>query len=147
MVAMKPKLFIAQLDRALIESAIQKAEQQTSGEIRVVIHRRPTEDAVAAARAEFVRLGMARTRHRNAVLLFVAPASQSFAIIGDEGVHAKCGDAFWSEVAAAMQKSFRDGHHTAAVIGGIARAGALLAEHFPMEPGAADELPNRVIER
>ena len=144
---MQPKHFIARLDRAAIESAIQKAEHQTSGEIRIVIHRAPAADAVAAARAEFVRLGMTKTRHRNAVLLFVAPASQSFALISDEGVHAKCGDAFWSEVAAAMQKDFRDGNHTGAILEGIQRAGALLAEHFPPEPGAANELPDQVIER
>jgi uncharacterized membrane protein len=144
---MKPRHFIARLERQRIEAAIQQAEHKTSGEIRVVIHRRPAEDAVAAARHEFVRLGMTKTRHRNAVLLFVAPASQSFAIMGDEGVHAKCGDAFWSEVASAMQKNFKDGNHTGAVLEGIERAGALLAEHFPREPGDANELSDQVIER
>jgi uncharacterized membrane protein len=143
----KPRHFIAKLDRQLIETAIQQAELKTSGEIRVVIHRKPVDDAVAKARHEFVRLGMPKTRHRNAVLLFVAPASQAFAIIGDEGVHAKCGDPFWAEVAAVMQKNFRDGNHTAAIIEGIERAGALLAAHFPHEPGDANQLPNRVIEQ
>ena len=144
---MKPGHFIAKLDRQRIETAIAQAELQTSGELRVVIHRKPVADAVAAARHEFVRLGMTKTRQRNAVLLFVAPASQAFAIIGDEGVHAKCGDPFWTEVAAAMQKNFRDGDHTAALLEGIGRAGALLAAHFPREPGDANELPDRVIEQ
>ena len=145
---MKPRHFIARLDRQLIETAIHQAERQTSGEIRVVIHRKPVADADAAARHEFVRLGMQKTRHRNAVLLFVAPASQTFAIIGDEGVHAKCGDPFWAEVAGAMQKNFRDGHPTAAIVDGIERAGASLAAHFPPEPGHnANELPDKVIEQ
>jgi uncharacterized membrane protein len=144
---MKPRHFLAQLDRTRIEAAIVATEHRTSGEIRVLIHKQAVEDAVAFAQKEFLRLGMQKTRARNAVLLFVAPTSQSFAIIGDEGVHAKCGAAFWSEVAAAMQKNFRDGQHTAAIIEGINRAGALLAEHFPPEPGAANELPDQVIER
>ena len=144
---MKPGHFIAKLDRQLIETAIHQVELKTSGEIRVVIHRKPVDNAVAAARREFVRLGMTMTRHRNAVLLFVAPASQAFAIIGDEGVHAKCGDVFWTEVAAVMQKNFRDGNHTAALLEGIERAGALLAAHFPPESGNANELPDKVIER
>ncbi len=144
---MKPRHFIARLDRALIETAIAQAEHKTSGEIRVLIHRQPVEDAVAFAQKEFLRLGMTKTRRRNAVLLFVAPASQSFAIMGDEGVHAKCGDVFWSEVASAMQKNFRDGNHAAAILEGIARAGALLAEHFPKKPGDANELPDQVVER
>ncbi len=144
---MRPREFIARIDRKLIESAIQQAERTTSGEIRVVINRQPTADAVAAARREFLHLGMQKTRRRNAVLLFIAPASQAFALIGDEGVHAKCGDVFWVEVASAMQKNFRDGHHTAAIIEGIERAGALLTAHFPQEPGDANELPDQVIEQ
>lgn len=144
---MKPRHFIANLDRQRIEAAIAGAERQTSGEIRVLIHKQPVEDAVAFAQKEFLRLGMQKTRARNAVLLFVAPASQAFAIIGDEGVHAKCGAPFWTEVASAMQKNFRAGDHTAALLEGIGRAGALLAQHFPASPGDAHELQNQVIEQ
>lgn len=143
---MKPRHFLGQLDRRRIETAIQQAERATSGEIRVVITRRRVDDAVAAARAEFARLGMHRTQQHNAILLFVAPESQSFAVVGDDGVHAKCGDAFWSAVAAAMQGHFRSGQHTAALVEGIERAGQLLGEHFPRRPDDVDELPNRVVE-
>jgi uncharacterized membrane protein len=144
---MKTKDFIKGLDAALIEQAIQEAERKTSGEIRVVVSQQPVDDPVSAARAEFARQGMTKTKRRNAVLLFIAPASQGFAIIGDEGVHARCGDAFWSEVAAAMQKDFRDGRHTHALLEGITRSGALLAAHFPPEAGDTNELPNTVIQR
>lgn len=143
---MKPKQFIAELDRQAVESAIQQAELKTSGEIRVVISRRKVDDPVAAAREEFARQGMQKTRQRNAVLLFIAPASQDFAIIGDEGVHAKCGDSFWSDLATNMQQNFRDGHHTAALLDGIERCGTLLAAYFPRETGDANELPDHVIE-
>ncbi len=144
---MKPGQFIAKLDRQAIEASIQQAEGGTSGEIRVVINRKSVDDTVAAAKEEFQRQGMQKTRRRNAVLLFVAPASQGFALIGDEGVHAKCGEAFWTEVTSAMQKNFRDGNYTAALTEGIERCGALLAAHFPLEAGDTDELPNQVIEQ
>ena len=144
---MKTRHFIKQLDRKSIEAAIRDAEDGTSGEICVLISHQPVENAVAAAQAEFTRLGMQKTRHRNAVLLFIAPASRAFAIIGDRGVHAKCGDTFWGEVASVMQKYFRDGDYTAALLKGINRASSLLAEHFPPQPDDADELPNQVIEQ
>ena len=144
---MKPRQFIAQLDRKRIEHAIVAAETKTSGELRVLVHQQHVDDAVAFAQKEFLRLGMQKTRERNAVLLFVAPASQAFALIGDEGVHAKCGQAFWSEVAAAMQESFRAGDFTGALLEGITRAGQLLAAHFPPRPGETNELPDRVIEQ
>ena len=143
---MKPKEFISALDSRAIETAIQQAERRTSGEIRVIVSKQMVDDPVATARSEFARQGMTKTRRRNAVLFFIAPASQGFAIIGDEGVHAKCGDAFWTDVAAVMQKNFRDGQHTAALLEGIARCGELLATHFPPEAGDVNELPDQVIE-
>ena len=144
---MKHAAFIDQLDHRVIEAAIARAEQLTSGEIRVFISPKPAPGPVVAAQEVFAKLGMARTKHRNAVLIFVAPSSQTFAVIGDEGVHAKCGDAFWSEVATAMSGHFRSGEFTAGVVDGVECASALLAEHFPRQPGDFDELPNAVVTR
>jgi len=142
---MKPQQFLQKLDHPRIEAAIAAAEARTSGEIRVVVHHQPVADAVAFARETFVRLEMEKTRERNGVLLLVAPASQSFAIIGDQGVHQRCGDAFWSELAATMQSSFRREDYTGAVVEGITRAGELLATHFPRQPDDRDELSNEVV--
>ena len=64
-----------------------EAERRSSGEIRVLVSRRKVEDALATAQREFLRLGMAKTRQRNGVLLYFAPLSQRFAIVGDTGVH------------------------------------------------------------
>ena len=144
---MKKSTFIKQLDHPAIEAAIARAEATTSGEIRVAVMHRPAPDPVAAAQALFNRLGMAKTRERNAVLLFVAPESQTFAVIGDVAVHQKCGQPFWEETAAAMAGHFRGGHFTAGLLQGIERAGALLAAHFPHRPDDTNELPNQVIER
>jgi uncharacterized membrane protein len=144
---MKPRHFLATLDAARIEAAIGRAEARTSGEIRVLVDHRAVPDPVAAARREFLRLGMQRTAARNAVLLFVAPASQTFALVGDEGVHARCGDAFWREVAAGMEERFRAGDPTAAICEGIDRAGTLLAAEFPRREDDRNELPDRIVEK
>ena len=142
---MKKSEFIQQIDHPAIEGAIVQAEALTSGEIRVVVLHDPAPEPVAAAQAAFLRLGMEKTRERNGVLLFVAPASRTFAVIGDEAVHAKCGQAFWDELAAAMTGAFQRGEFTAGLLAGIDRAGALLAEHFPRRPDDTNELPNRVV--
>jgi len=142
------KAFIEQqLDSKRIEDAIAAAELKTSGELRVVIHREAVADPVAAAREEFARLEMFRTRERNAVLILVAPASRSFAIFGDEAVHAKCGQSFWDEVAAAMTGYFREGKFTDGLVHAIERAGTLLAKHFPRRPDDKNELPDNVVDR
>jgi uncharacterized membrane protein len=143
---MKTRHFLKQLEHDRIVSAIAGAEKKTSGQIRVLISHRQTDDPVAAAQKAFLRLGMQRTPHRNAVLIFVAPRSHRFAVIGDQAVHEKCGDAFWSELAAAMTSHFKSGHFTDGLLHGIARAGDLLAAHFPRDPNGKNQLPNTVIE-
>jgi uncharacterized membrane protein len=134
------------VDHARIVEGIARAEKGTSGEIRVLVARHRTADAVAAARRHFDRMGMAGTPHRNAVLIFLAPRSRAFAVIGDRGVHEKCGDAFWAELASAMAAYFKRGDFTEGLLHGIERAGALLAGHFPPEPGARSEAPKGVKE-
>jgi len=87
---------------------------------------------------------MTRTRQRNGVLIFLAPRSRNFAVIGDRGVHEKCGDPFWRELAAAMGVYFQREAFTEGLVHGIERAGLLLAEHFPRQPEDRNELPDRV---
>ena len=111
-----------------------------------MVSHKPAPDPVMTAQQAFLRLGMDRTKHRNAVLIFVAPRSQTFAVIGDEAVHAKCGDEFWRELAGAMTSQFKRGEFTEGLLHGITRAGDLLAAHFPSGPDDANELPDDVIE-
>jgi uncharacterized membrane protein len=125
---------IPKLDHARVVAAIGAAERLTSGEIRVLIARHKAADPVASAQGQFGRLGLANSPQRNGVLIFVAPRSRSFAVIGDQGVHARCGDAFWAELAAAMSVHFRRGDFTEGLVHGIERAGELLAAHFPRSP-------------
>ena len=139
-----PRQFVSQLDKQRIVDAIRDAETKSSAEIRVFISRRPVTDAVAEAQRHFVELNMDRTRHRNGVLIFVAPASRVFAVIGDTGIHQHCGDAFWSELALAMTDHFRESRFTAGIIEAIGRTGVLLARHFPPSPDDTDELPNEI---
>ena len=144
---MKTKSFFKQLDHDRIVAAIVEAEQHTSGEIRVYVSHRAVRDARADAIRRFHSLGMHRTKHRNAVLIFVAPKTQQFFVVGDEGIHAKCGDAFWERVVAEMQAQFRKARFTDAILHGITAAGRILAEHFTREKSDRNELPDSVVEK
>jgi uncharacterized membrane protein len=137
---------LPKIDHPRVVAAITTAEQHTSGEIRVVIARHRAADPVAAATKQFERLGLTRTRHRNAVLIFVAPRSRTFAVIGDTAVHEKCGDAFWLELTAAMTGHFKREDFTGGLVHGVERAGALLAAHFPRVVGEQNQLPNDITE-
>ena len=143
---MKTKSFFSQLDHDRMVAAIVEAEQHTSGEIRVYVSHCAVRDVRAAAIRQFHKLGLHQTKHRNAVLMFVAPKSQNFFVVGDEGVHAKGGDTFWQRVAAEMQERFRQARYTDGILHGIGAAGKLLAEHYPRDRADRNELPDSVVE-
>lgn len=141
---MKPAKFIQQLRQEDIVAAIRAAEQKTSGEIRVLISRRKPKDAVEAARKAFVKLGMTRTRLRNAVLIYVAPRARQLAVVGDQGVHERCGEEFWRQMAEEMATHFKAAKFTEGVVHAVRKAGELLAAHFPLQPDDRNELPDQL---
>jgi uncharacterized membrane protein len=138
--------FLSKLDSDRIVAAIADAEKRSSGEIRVHITRRKPDNLEERARRRFEKLGMTRTAERNAVLFYVAPNLRRFQILGDSGIHEKCGDVFWKETAAGMEEHFRRGEFTEGLVHGIAKAGAILAEHFPRSDADTNELPDEVTE-
>jgi uncharacterized membrane protein len=145
---MQASNFLDALDHGRIVKAIADAEARSRGEIRVHVSQKPVEDPQAAAARQFEALGMTKTAERNGVLLFVAPASQAFAVIGDQGIHERCGPDFWKDVAAAVEKDFKGARYTDGIVKGVTRLGDALAIHFPRQTGAADsnELPDQVTE-
>jgi uncharacterized membrane protein len=144
---MKPDEFLDKIDDAAVTEAIRRAEETTSGEIRVFISRRElgSDDVMSRATTRFAKLGMMRTRDRNAVLLYFIPRAQKFAIVGDAAVHAKCGQTLWENVAAQIGDSLRKGEFTRAIIDAVAAVAAALALHFPKRSDDRNELPNEPI--
>jgi uncharacterized membrane protein len=138
--------FFSQLDNDRIVSAIGDAEKRSSGEIRVHVTKRKPDDLEARARRRFELLGMTRTAERNGVLFYIAPTARQFHVLGDTGIHEKCGPDFWKEVAAEMEESFRRGEFTEGIVRGVTRVGDVLARHFPRGAGDRDELPNAIDE-
>ena len=146
---MKTKHFVQALDHARITAAIVEAERQTSGQIRVFVSHHDVDDAVAAARDRFGRLGMEKTAARNGVLVFIAPEARKYAVVGDRGIHEKCGeDTFWkSVVGVTMRPLLKEERYTEAIVAAVSEIGRELAAHFPPVAGAhANELPDGVEE-
>lgn len=131
---------------AAVEAAIRAAEQGTSGEIRVAVARFYFwGDVRRAALHAFARLRMARTRHRNGVLVFVAPRRRQIAIVADVGLDERVGAAFWREVVEGMTARAKRGELTGGLVDGIANIGGVLATACRAEPSAdTNELPDTV---
>lgn len=143
---MKAHEFISLIDETAVLKAVQSVESRTSGEVRVFISRRRLRRCDVRTRAigEFQRLRMDCTAARNGVLFYFVPGDRAFAVIGDEAVHAKCGQEFWNETARAMEADFAQARFTEGLVAGIVRAGELLAVHFPRTGNDRNELPDVV---
>ncbi len=140
--------FIRLLDDKRVTAAIRDAEARTTGEIRVLILRGTCANPLVAAEKHFRALRMDQTRHRNAVLILLAPKSHTFAIFGDVAIHERCGESFWQTLRDEMTTQLKQAHYTDAIVQVIARAGAVLAEHFPLPPGEnPNEQPDTVVRR
>ena len=144
---MRTKDFMAQIDHGRIVAAIGEAEARTSGEIRVYIQRgEVTGDALPFAQDKFMQFGMDKTAERNAVLILVAPRAQKFAVVGDEGVHQKCGLEFWLQLVETMRGHFQRAAFTDALVLAVESTGELLAQYFPRSSNDRNELPDEIIE-
>ncbi|MHC1768634.1 MAG: TPM domain-containing protein [Verrucomicrobiia bacterium] len=141
---MQTNAFLNQLDDGRIVAAIAQAERKSSGEIRVYISKKQVEDALSEAKVHFLRLGMEKTQARNGVLIYIAPRSQNFAIVGDVGLDRHCGQPFWAEIATEMEARLKRNEYTDAVLWAVERVGALLAARFPRSPDDRNELPDDV---
>jgi len=143
---MKPRHFLAQLDRDKITAAIRAAEEATSGEIRVFVSHRKlgSDDILQRAAARFEKLGMTATSLRHGVLLYFMPKERRYAVLGDSGIHEKCGKAFWDEVVAGIGDLMRREDFTAAAAHAVEKIGTILAEHFPRGTEDRNELSDEV---
>ena len=142
---MRQKDFLANLDQERIRGAIETAENQTSGEIRV--HIQPTArgaDIRSVAERTFERLGMTKTELRNGVLLFVACEEQRFVILGDQGINERVPAGFWDDIAARLTVRFKAGEYTDGIVDAIHSAGEELKHFFPRQKGDVDELTNEI---
>jgi uncharacterized membrane protein len=135
---MQTNAFLHALDNEKIVAAILEAESRSRGEIRVHVTNQAIADVEPAARAQFEKLAMTKTELRNGVLIYVAPQSQRFAVIGDKGIHEQCGPDFWARIAAAMEADFRGGRFTEGIVKGVKEAGDALARYFPREGKTRD---------
>ena len=145
MIPMTRRKLLQRIDAELVRKAIEAAERETSGEIRVSVAPFFWGNVRRAAERAFVRLGMTNTKDHNGILLFVVPSRRRFVLLGDAGIHEKVNQQFWEEVVAAVTAKFKTGDFTGGLVHGIAEVGRRLAEHFPFDPVRdVNELPDSI---
>jgi uncharacterized membrane protein len=143
----KKKAFFTDAEQQQVVRAIQTAEKQTSGEIRVYVESRCRfMDPLDRAAEVFYLLKMEKTEASNAVLVYVAMKDRQLALYGDKGVHEKVGDAFWNENVKLMLSHFNKKNYAEGLARIVTEIGEALRQHFPYN-GDTDknELPDDIV--
>jgi uncharacterized membrane protein len=138
------KQFFTEVEQQKIISAIQNAEQQTSGEIRVHVEPDCKGEPYHRAKEVFEKLGMHATELKNGVLFYVAYKDKKFAVLGDKGIHEKVTQHFWDEVKELLKSEFKNGNFSEGLCIGIKKAGEKLHANFPYKENDTNELSNEI---
>jgi uncharacterized membrane protein len=130
---MLPQTFHAQIDQPRLIAALADAERNTKGRIYVYVSHRPITDALAAAHKRFAKLGLSKLHeHRASVLIYIAPKTHKFAIVGDTAIHERCGEDYWKTLADQLSQDLKLRDLMTALLNAIASLKRTLEEHFPL---------------
>ncbi len=114
--------------------------------IRVALLPRSARRALAHRMAieQFVSRGIARTRERTGILIFVSLAERYARIVADEGIASLVPQTEWQGAIDALTAHMGDGRIADGFVSAIERCGAVLATHFPSTGADRSELPDRI---
>jgi uncharacterized membrane protein len=138
------RAFLGEDDLATVAQAIAAAEARPAAAIRVHLDHRCPGDAMPRAVAVFERLGMHRTAARHGVLIYVSIDDHKLAVLGDQGIHERVGQAYWERLVEAVLGHFREERPRDGLLHAVAEVGAVLARHFPRRRGDVNELSDQV---
>jgi uncharacterized membrane protein YgcG len=135
---------IPQEEQNRLLDKIARIEKRSSGEVRIHVTDRRVKDPLEAARRTFTSLGMAATKRRNGVLVFLSLPSRRFAIVGDEGIDRVTPPDYWDRLRDALAERFAAGSYCEGLLEILDRVESVLAENFPYEKGDVDELSDDI---
>jgi putative membrane protein len=105
-------------------------------------HRAAHDNAVRQFLARNIHLTAART----GVLIFVSLAEHYAEVIADSGIDSRVEQRVWDDVVRDLTAAARDDRLADGFVTAIEAVGRVLAEHFPLSPGDANELDDRLVE-
>lgn len=142
-------------DLEIIKQAIKRGEENTSGEIRVVIRMNFDNDLPyffhdfrnldEQALRIFHEHGLHNTKDKTGVLILVILSKRLLKIMADSGIHTKLSQVYWDQYVKDLSKDFRNGNYTQGIIALVDEIAAKLAKFFPRKPDDVNELPDDVV--
>ncbi len=142
--------YLSDDDLITIKEEIAEVEKLTCGEIRLSIrNKRNLAERLHSqhelAVKDFERLGMANTKSKTGILIFIIFGERFYDILADEGIHPKIHLSAWNGLELKLKEEFRKGNYTEGILNVIKIMGDILKEEFPREDGEINELDDDVI--
>ncbi len=128
------------VDTNRVRTAIEIAERGTSAEIVVSFAPFFFGDTAATARRAFVRLGVASTRGRNGILVFVVPRRRQVVVLPDEEAERRLPAGVADEVVRRVVGGFVRRDPTGGIVEAVAHLADALARVFPRSSDDVNEL-------
>ncbi len=129
---MHPDDFHSRIDQPRLTAALKDVEHHTRGRVYVYVSHRAVDDPLAQAQRRFDHLGLSQFHHHQPVaLIYIAPRTHKFAILGNAALHERCGDAYWNGLAESFGLALKTGDVTAALLEVLASLKATMLEQFP----------------
>ncbi|MBZ8134929.1 TPM domain-containing protein [Afifella sp. IM 167] len=98
------------------------------------------------AMQQFLAHNLHGTDGRTGILIFVSLAERYAAVIADEGINEKVGQAVWDGLIEKLTEDIRAGNLGPGLVSAIAGCGEILAEHVPAGTRNPNELPDKLVE-
>ncbi|MFM2225789.1 MAG: hypothetical protein RJA07_1991 [Bacteroidota bacterium] len=140
------KPHFSKAEKETIRVAIEQAETNTSGEIRVYVENKCKPENVLDRAAEcFYKLKMQNTELKNGVLIYIAIKDKKFAIIGDAGINKVVPLNFWDIEKQNMQSYFKSGKIIEGIAATVQQVGNQLQQFFPHQQDDKNELSDEMV--
>lgn len=141
--------FLTKKEMAQITAAVGEAETTTAGEIRVVVAKNsrkfkgenPVYDHAVST---FHKYGLTNTKDKTGVLIFLSIKERKIQILADTGINAKVEQTVWDSMVSHLASNIHEGKTCQAIIDVVKKTGEILTQHFPIQDGDKNELPNEV---
>ena len=142
--------YLAPEELEKIKSEIEKVEQTTSGQIRLSIREKrrfweklykPHELAIK----DFEKLGIANTKNKTGVLIFIIFNEKYYDILADEGINTKINDHVWQSIEEKIKEEFPKESYINGILHIVDKVGEILKQEFPHQAEDTDELPDEVV--
>ena len=98
----------------------------------------------AAAAEAFERFHARRTKAATGIVIYVSLFERRVAIRADRAVSEKVPQEEWNRICSGLTLAMREGRAREGFVEAIGNCGGLLARHFPLQPGDANELTNEL---